>query len=212
MTGHPVMWSPDGKQIIASVIREAGDGTFFKVVARLANRDGSGSTKLLMRELDEINDWSGDGQWFAVVTKREPPFGRGYQLYRMRPDGTEELRLTKDGLNCYPRFSPDSQKILYLHQTAKDGNSLHVVDLDGKNDREILREEGVVGVESGCWSPDGRRLAVQRANYQPGGKRLYAKPGESNWWLEIMDTDGTNRRKLSLVGAKIIWVDQPDWR
>ncbi len=213
MTGHPVIWSPDGKQIVASVCRTTRDGTYRKFVARLANRDGSGWTKLPLRQAtDEVNDWSPDGKWLVVVSKREPPFNSGYQLYRMHPDGSEELRLTKDGLNCYPRFSPDSRKILYVHQTAKAGNSLHVIHVDGTSDREIVREdeEGSGSVEDACWSPDGGWLAVVRfdSKLDENGKR--GRP--HNYRIEIMDTDGTNGRELSLADARIISVDYPDWR
>jgi Tol biopolymer transport system component len=211
-TGHPALWSSDSKQIVASVSRATADNTHVEFVTRLANRDGSGWTKMSLRETDEVNDWSPDGKWLAVVTKREPPFNSGYQLYRMRPDGSEELRLTKNGLNCYPRFSPDSQKILYLHQTARDGNSLRVIGVNGKGDREIVREneKGLGSVEDACWSPDGRKLVVVRFDWKLDETGNGTEP--VNYRIEIMDNDGTNGHELSLADASIRSVDYPGWR
>ena len=182
-------------------------------MARRVNLDGSGLTKLPIPETDEINDWSSDGKWFVTVTFREVPFGRrGCQLYRMHPDGTEELRLTQDGHNCYPRFSPDSRQIVYFHGTRATPSSLHVMDVDGTNDHEILREEGLTGVEGACFSPDGRRVAVVRCNQQiKDGRKVY-REGEGSFHLEIMRADGKNRRKLPLAEAKVFWLGLPDWR
>jgi Tol biopolymer transport system component len=215
MQGHPICWSPDSRQIVASVGRHRkdykGPGCF---VARRVNRDGSDVTKLHLPETDELNDWSLDGQWFVTVSERHPPYSHGYQLYRMRPDGTDQLRLTKDGLNCYPRFSPDSRQIVYLHQIRGAGNSLYVIDVNGRNNREILHEEGLAGVGPACFSPDGRRLAVMRFNWQQreDGKKVRNLSVDTNSRIEIMDIDGTNCRELSLFNAQMVWFGLPDWR
>ena len=209
--GTMFFWSPDGKRIVDVKGHRTKEDRSQNTTSQI-NLDGSGLTKLPIPETDGVVDWSGDGNWLVAVTNREPPFGRCYQLYRMRPDGTEQLRLTKDGLNCYPRFSPDSKQIVYLRQTGKDGNSLHVMDIDGKGDREVLREEGLKSVEAGCFSPDGRRLAILRFDWRLNDEgRKVGGPNE-NRRLEIMDSDGTHRRELPLVGAKILWLSSPDWR
>jgi Tol biopolymer transport system component len=206
-------WSPDGKNLVNTKGHKTADEKS-EDDTRLLSIDGSKNTKLPIPETDEVDDWSRDGKWFVTVTNRKPPFGKGYQLYRMRPDGSEELRLTNDGLNCYPRFSHDSRQIVYLHQTAKDGNSLHVMDVDGQNDREIIREEGPAGVEAGCFSPDDRHLAVVQFTWQlRNGEKVLgdAKPEDNNWRIEIMDADGKNRRELKLPDTEIMWLGHPDW-
>lgn len=210
--GWGFSWSPDGQQVVSTETHETGDLQWQNVTWRV-NRDGSGRTKLSIPATDIVADWSGDGTWFATIANRKPPYGRGFQLYRMRPDGSEELRLTKSGLNCSPRFSPDSRQIVYLHQTREEGNTLHVMDADGSNDHEVLRGEELLDVDSGCFSPDGRRLAVVRRNYQmKDGKKVLPKMGEGTWRLEIMDVDGASRRDLPLVDAETLWLWQPDWR
>jgi Tol biopolymer transport system component len=206
-------WSPDGKQLIRSTSHFSEDDKSHDVTS-LVNLDGSEQKVLPIAETDEIDDWSPDGKWLVAVTNREAPFGRGYQLYRMRPDGTEELRLTKNGLNCYPRFSPDSSQILYLHDTAAAGGSLHIINVDGTNDREVIREENLQAIDGGCWSPDGRRLAIVRHNWKlENGKRTMPDRKDMKWYIEIMDTDGKNRRELPLVDAgEIFMLTLPSWR
>jgi Tol biopolymer transport system component len=206
--GTSVCWSPDGKQFAGTKLRFTEDAKSHSATWEM-NVDGSGQKDLPIPETDYVADWSDDGKWFVAVTNREPPFGCGYQLYRMHPDGSEELRLTKDGLNCYPRFSPDSRQIVYLHQ-GKQG-SLHVIDVDGTNDHEVLRDDNTATVEAACFSPDGRRLAVLRYNGQVNEKGELTLDALA-CRLEIMDVDGKNRRELPLVGASITWLGHPDWR
>src|SRR5262249_23727304 len=133
--GRPV-WSHDGKSIVATK-QEIVDGHWKDETWRF-EADGSNPTKLPIPETDSVEDWSPDGRWFVTCSDRHPPRGSGYQLYLMKTDGTEQRRLTKDGLNVFARFSPDGRKILYLHQTAKEGNSIWVMDLEGKNAKEIV--------------------------------------------------------------------------
>ncbi len=110
----PVCWSPDGKQIVAPMCLWDKDRKQpIRRFARLVNRDGSGAKRMPIPETDQVADWSADGKWLVTVSDRDDAPGLGYQLYRMHPDGTKQLRLTKEGRNCFPRFSPDGRRIVY---------------------------------------------------------------------------------------------------
>jgi RNA polymerase sigma factor (sigma-70 family) len=202
-------WSPDGKYLVVNKSKLKDDVWTHRAFRIDAN--GANPKELAIPKTDEVDDWSPDGKWFVTVSDRHPPHGRGYQLYVMHPDGTGERRLTRDGLNCYPRFSPDSRKIVYLHQTAKAGNSVWTVDIDGKNAREILKEENLVSPDFACWSPDGKRLAVTRFKWELGEDGRRRGP-DSGFMLEIMDADGQNRRIVTLADAKIRWLGHAEWR
>jgi Tol biopolymer transport system component len=213
--GLPI-WSPDGKRLLTSQVTFAKEPGKEKSVTQtwLMDSDGSNARKLPLPKTDEVDDWSRDGKWLVTVSDRHPPHGRGYQLYLMRPDGTRQRRLTKDGLNCYPRFSPDSCKIVYCHQTAKEGNSIHVVDVDGKNARAIMKEEDLVSPAFACWSPDGKRLAVVRFTWEldEKGRRIGKAAADADYHLVIMDGDGKHRRRLALADARVTWLGHADWR
>jgi RNA polymerase sigma factor (sigma-70 family) len=213
--GLPI-WSPDGKRLLTSKGSFEKEGGKEKLVAQtwLMDADGSNAKELPIPKTDEVDDWSRDGKWLVTVSDRHPPHGHGYQLYVMRPDGTDQRRLTKDGLNCYPRFSPDGRKLVYCHQTAKEGNSIWVVDIDGKNARAIIKEEELVSPNCACWSPDGKRLAVVRFTWQldEKGRRVGREPADADYHIEIMDAKGQHRHRLELADAKAMWLGHADWR
>jgi Tol biopolymer transport system component len=216
-SGHPI-WSPDGKQIVASVCRWNEDPNKpSQHIIRRVNRDGSGLTKLPIPEIDEVDDWSSDGKWFVTASDCDPSPQVGYQICRIHPDGSEQLQLTKGARNCYPRFSPDGRQIVYhrdywmLHRYEFE---LHVMDVDGTNDHVVLRNEELANFESACWSPDGRHLAVVWYT------EILGKDGVKSRWLgeqskhriEIMDADGKNRRVVKLSDAIPHYICCLDWR
>jgi RNA polymerase sigma factor (sigma-70 family) len=209
--GGTASWSPDGKHIV--VCKNKLEGKSWTAQTWRIDANGHNAKELPIPKTDEVDDWSPDGKWFVTVSDRHPPHGHGYQLYLMHPDGSGELRLTKDGLNCYPRFSPDSKRIVYAHQTAKEGNSVWVVDIDGKNAHKIIAEEDLVSPDFACWSPDGKSLAVTRFKWEQDEKGVrFGGKADPDYHLLIMDADGKNRRRVELQDAKIRWLGHGEWR
>jgi TolB protein len=210
--GGVTSWSPDGKQlIVVKWLHEHEDDPMRHETWRF-NADGSGAIKLPIPDTDEVDDWSPDGKWLVTSSDRHPPHGSGYQLYLMRPDGTDQRRLTEGrGLNVYPRFSPDSRRIAYLHQERGE-NSLWVVNIDGTGRRQVFLEENDTSPEEFCWSPDGKSLAYMLQDWQRNekGKQFIGDSEAANRRIEIMDDEGKNRRPLNLPRAK--WLSAPDWR
>ncbi len=219
--GRPV-WSSDGKHLVATKEEDLDKDNekdrktpAWRDETWRIDADGSNPVKLPIPDTDAVADWSPDGQWFVTSSDRHPPFGHGYQLYLMKTDGTQQRRLTKGGLNVYARFSPDGKKILFLRQTAKEGNSIWTMDLDGKNAREIVKEVDLASPHGAFWSPDGKQLAVILFDWQQdkNGKKFNSAGSDANFRIEIMDADGTNRRQLKLQGAKFTFIGSlGDWR
>jgi beta-lactamase regulating signal transducer with metallopeptidase domain/Tol biopolymer transport system component len=220
--GRPV-WSPDGKHLVATRqedLDKNNDKTrttpAWKCETWRIDADGRNPIKLPIPDSSWVEDWSPDGQWFVAGTDRHPPYGRGYQLYLMKKDGTQQRRLTEGGLNVYARFAPDGKKILFLRQTAKAGNSIWTMDVDGKNAKEIVKEVGLASPSGAYWSPDGKQLAVSLFNWEldGNGKKVSGLDSEAaNHRIEIMDADGTNRRQLKLQKATFLFIGSlGDWR
>ncbi len=211
--GYLAGWSPDSKQVLVDNGKfEEGKGWKHEVWRMNAN--GTDVIKRSLPETDEVNDWSADGKWLVTVSDRHEPKGSGYQLYVMKPDGSGERRITQGrGLNVYAKFSPDSGKVLYLHQ-EKGANSLWTVKIDGSGASQLLKEEDLVGIDAGCWSPDGKHVAVARFDWQRAedGSKVLKIDEDHNYRLEIMDPDGKNRKELKLDDLKPIWIGQPEWR
>ncbi len=210
--GGVTSWSPDGSQlIVVKWLSNAGDDEMRHETWRF-NADGSGTVKLPIPETDEVDDWSPDGRWLVTSSDRHPPHGKGYQLYLMHPDGTDQRRLTEGrGLNVYPRFSPDSRRVAYLHQ-ERGIDSLWVVNIDGTGRRQIVQDENDTSPDHLCWSPDGKSLAYKLFDWQRDekGKKSLVDPEKANERIAIMNDDGTNSRPLMLPRAR--WIGEPDWR
>ena len=220
--GRPV-FSPDGKYLVATKqeLQKKEDDKprktpFWKKETYRIDADGRNPVKLPIPHTDSVEDWSADGQWFVTCTDRHPPYGSGYQLYLMKTDGTQERRLTEGGLNVYARFSPDGKKILYLRQTAKTGNSIWTMDVDGKNAKEIVKEVNLASLNGAFWSPDGKQIAVSLFNWEldeDGRKFRRADSDTADPRIDIMDADGANRRQLKLQGARLVFIGSlGDWR
>jgi beta-lactamase regulating signal transducer with metallopeptidase domain len=139
--GRPV-WSPDGRNLVSSNgqvneedKKETPEKPVWDVVTWKFSRDGGEKTRLPIPSTDFVNDWSPDGQWFVTTSDRHAPYGRGYQIYLMRTDGTDQRRLTEGrGLNVYVRFSPDGKRLAILRQQwERDDDGEQILSHDKAN-------------------------------------------------------------------------------
>ena len=148
--GFNPFWSSDGKQLMMAAGKGEVPGTkMSKLEAWIVNADGSEPRKLPIPETDQVDDWSPDGTW--VVTGSHRDQGVGYQIYRMRLDGTEARRLTTTGagvLNLDGRISPDGRQIAYWRIGDRQ-SGIWVMDADGTNARRIF-DSTTEGVIPGC--------------------------------------------------------------
>ena len=108
------------------------------------------------------------------------------QIYAVRADGTARRRLTTEGRNEGPAWSPDGRRIAFSRDDGT-GADIYVMNENGSN--VIRRTAGSAlwpaerphgGLRSAVWSPDGRWLAVST-------RGLY----DSDIWLIRADDDGT---------------------
>ena len=165
--------------------------------------------------LDNVPDWSPDGR--HVAFQRVDPNGCGPRcetddIWVVTSDGKRLTRVAYDvaGKGCYrpgsgsaggvcrnaPGWSPDGKRIAFTCEVLPKGERTCVVNADGTGLRELAQTPGT-GEEDVWpqWSPDGRRLVVQR---QLGNRRA----------VFVLDADGRNPHRItpwSLRGG------EPDW-
>ncbi len=105
-----------------------------------------------------------------VLYSSKPPGQATTEIFRMRIDGSDPVRLTADPTveHLWPRPSPDGTKILFYTAVAGssvtdiDTNNLWVMDSDGSNQRMLLADGAYGWTRQGHveWSPDGTQLVM----------------------------------------------------
>jgi Tol biopolymer transport system component len=138
------VWTPDGRIVFMT---GRWDSTIHLAIM---NADGTNITQLTRGARSSFSPRvSPDGQWitFYRYDGSGPFFNYAvsafhpWNIYRIRMDGTDEQRLTDDGLlNFLPAFSPDGRGILY--QKILDFYSFYTVlyylDLQTGESRRVL--------------------------------------------------------------------------
>jgi Tol biopolymer transport system component len=104
-------------------------------------------------------------------------------VYTINVDGSGETRLTDTpGLNGFPSWSPDGEKITFASDRDGGNWELYVMDADASEQRRLTNTPEDESVSA--WSPDGEKIA-------------YAIDVIENPSIHVMNADGSNRRRLA---------------
>jgi TolB protein len=152
-------WSPDGSTLVYCAERN-GEFDVYSIPA------AGGAEKRLTtaKGLDDGPEYTANGDYIYFNSDRTGTM----QVWRMKPDGTEQEQLTHDDLNnWFPHPSPDGKWVAFLSY-EKDVNGhpankpvkLRMMPLAGGPIQELAQlfgGQGTINVHS--WSPDSRQLA-----------------------------------------------------
>lgn len=107
------------------------------------------------------------------------------EIFIMNADGSQPRQLThtSDIDNQTAGFSPDGKQLLFVQRLGYDGYRLMIMDVDGTNQRELMRAHAIGGPK---WSPDGTEISF-------AGIRRYGDP--SGLW--VVPSDGVGPRLLA---------------
>jgi WD40 repeat protein len=167
---YSATFTPNGKTIFFE-----HEGDLWKM-----NADGSGQTNI-SNTSDKIEDYptsAPDGSLVAYL------FGwpGGFEIYTMKPDGTDAKPVTSQNLDLTPAWSPDSKKIAFARAT--NTWSIWVVNRDGSDARQVTPFGPERWALSPVFSPDGKQIA-------------FSTIAEGTAWeIWVVNLDGSNPHKV----------------
>ena len=145
--------SPDGRWLAFQSDR---DGDFEIYVC---NRFGGQLRQLTVNAVwDRLAAWSPDGEWIIYSSDRRND--QTFDLYRIRPDGTEEQPIYSDGWrNSHARFSSDGQYIVFTSgPDVRDASTWEIRLFNLRTGGTKLLTENDVRDASPTFSPDSQRI------------------------------------------------------
>jgi TolB protein len=140
-------WSPDGQSIAFESFRGSHTSEIgiihLETGMRMALTDNDAAD---FRPL-----WSPDGSWIAFVGIREDGEHRRYHIMVIRPDGTEEQRVSvADADHLDHDWAPSGNRIVYTSccewpSSSSPDSSLYVVDIDTMEQMKMTDDTGAEG-------------------------------------------------------------------
>ena len=200
-------WSPDKQQIVFQRSSNAKGGEKDKKGGGnndiyVMDKEGKNLRQLTDHPSDDRHPtWSPDGKQIAFISNRDG--GKASAIYVMDTVGNNLRRLTNDVKFTWidsPDWSPDGKQIVFtsmvINKDAKKKSSeIYVINVDGKNPRQVAKNPKLTWTESPKWSPDGRQI-------------IFSSGRTGNYEVYMMDSNGENLRNLTNHPAPDY---QPSW-
>jgi len=159
---HFPTWSPDGS-VLAMVV----NGEIYIVGA------GGEDLRKFTAQQGSANslNWTPDGR--SIVYENG-----GIQIVSIEDGVSRSVLDTGEQAEIDPDLSPDGSQVVYYSGYG----GLYVVDIDGKNLKQIVATEAF----GPSWSPDGKYIAYKHP----------INPDLSSWYLSVISKDGSEGMQL----------------
>lgn len=140
------------------------------------------------------------------------PDHQGEEIYSIRPDGTEERRLTYSGEgknSNIPQWSPDGTRIAFASNREDDNgrSSIFLMDPDGSNVQRLTP----IGSSDyfPIWSPNGKQIVFMSS--RDGNEEVYVMNSDGSDVLRLTNNEGFDTAYFwSLDGRQIVFTSDRD--
>jgi TolB protein len=187
-------WSPDGNYIAYNHFDpDAITNPYGLYLMNL----GTGERNLVIEGPAFNPDWSPDGEWIA--------FNSG-DIFKIRPDGSDLMRLTGHGMSYFPRWSPDGNSISYGRSGSQEVVGLWFFHLPDSSYTKFG-----FGSPPADWSLDGQQIVYgnlpQYGNPQEGGSQIWKADTSNSNYVQLSSNDIPYNRHASWSpdGQWIAW-------
>lgn len=197
-------WAPDGQHIIFSRVLEAAAGTGIPR-CDIAVMDADGRNVRTIYSNGSFNieaRWSPDGKSIVFMSGMDG----SQQLYTITPDGKNLRKLTSEGANGDPAWSPNGQQISFGSNREGGGKlNIYTMKPDGSQVRRITNLPVPYEAGDTSWSPDGQTISFE-LNVNGRGQ------SDPDAYAEVrhVNPDGSNMRGINRQCAGVCCA--PRWK
>lgn len=193
----------DGKMLGISSSEQGGRSVVWRLPAT-----GGEAARVTAKSPSYFHGWSPDGKWMVFTGGRKltPDGTDKYDIYKIAPEGGEEIRLTTTaGLSDGPEFSPDGNYI-YFNSTRTGLMQLWRMKTDGSEQEQLTNDE------FNNWfphiSPDGKWIAFVSfgQDVKPEDHPYY-----KHVYIRIMPVGGGKPRVIAYVFGGQGTMNVPSW-
>lgn len=210
-------WAPDGQFLAVGVWSRSHWGSTYEDFDRLSLLEATSANPRLVFQgtWGGAQTWSPDSQRLAFTDfpcevnqyGHFQPSAQEPGLYVLSRGETTSRRLADIQGDGRYTWSPDSQKIAFIHYVPRDETyleyALSVIDVRSQQVHLLVKDQGLSGVRGHpdwpAWSSEGQQVAY--LSYTEGKDHLYT-----------VAVDGTNRRCLTKETPDTFHIRQLAWR